>query len=58
MRASKSASRRLEVPAAKCDRGKLTPEEWAKYQLFVEVGDLVALLQAKARRVLAEPAAA
>ena len=54
MRADASASRRLEQLAAKCDRGTLTPEERAEYHLFVEVGDLVALLQAKARRYLAE----
>jgi hypothetical protein len=38
--------------------GALTPEERAEYQLFVEVGDLVALLQTKARRYLAEHPAA
>ena len=58
LRADKRAKRRLEQLAAKCDRGTLTPEERAEYQLFVEVGDLVALLQAKARRYLAEHSAA
>jgi hypothetical protein len=53
LRADKSATRRLSALAAKCDRGTLTAEERAEYQLFVEVGDLVALLQAKARRYLA-----
>ena len=48
------ARRRIEKLAAKCDAGALTPEERAEYELFVEVGDLVALLQAKARRYLAE----
>ena len=32
----------------------LSPDERAEYQLFVEIGDLVALLQAKARGFLAE----
>ena len=58
LRADKSARRRIEQLAAKCDRGTLTPEERAEYQLFVEVGDLVAVLQAKARRYLAEHSAA
>ena len=58
LRADKRAKRRLEQLAAKCDRGTLTPEERAESQLFVEVGDLVALLQAKARRYLAEHSAA
>ena len=54
LRAGASARRRLEHLAAKGEAGRLTPEERAEYQLFVEVGDLVALLQAKARRHLAE----
>jgi hypothetical protein len=58
LRANASANRRLEALATKCDRGTLTPEERVEYQLFVEVGDLVALLQAKARRYLAENSAA
>lgn len=58
LRPDAPASRRLEALATKCDRGTLTPEERAEYHLFVEVGDLVALLQAKARRYLAEHSAA
>lgn len=54
LRADKAAARRLEALAAKCDRGTLTAEERAEYRLFVEVGDLVALLQAKARRYLTD----
>ena len=57
LRADAPASRRLEELAAKCNQGTLTPEERAEYQLFVEVGDLVALLQAKAHRYLAEHSA-
>ena len=57
VRPKASANRRLATLAAKCDRGTLTPEERAEYQLFVEVGDLVALLQAKDRRHLAERSA-
>ena len=54
LRADSAARRRIETLAAKCDAGRLTPEERAEYQVFVEVGDLVALLQAKARRYLSE----
>ncbi len=57
LRADASASRRLVKLAAKCNEGTLTPEERAEYHLFVEVGDLVALLQAKAHRYLAEHSA-
>ncbi len=53
LQADKATRRRVEELAAKCDSGSLTPEERAEYHLFVEVGDLVALLQAKARRYLA-----
>lgn len=58
LKADESARRRMEELAAKSDTGALTPEERAEYQLYVEVGDLVALLQAKARRYLAEQPAA
>jgi hypothetical protein len=56
LRADERARRRIKRLAAKCDRGTLTPEERAEYQVFVEVGDLVALLQSKARRFLAKHA--
>ena len=58
LRADRAARRRIEILAAKCDAGILTPEERATYRLFVEVGDLVAILQVKARRYLAEHPAA
>ena len=54
LHASAAARRRIAKLAVKCDAGTLTPDDRAEYQLFVEVGDLVALLQAKARRYLAE----
>ena len=54
LRADAAARQRIEELAAKSDADTLTPEERAEYQLFVEVGDLVALLQAKARRYLSE----
>lgn len=54
LHADESARRRIEDLAARSDTGALTPEERAEYQLFVEVGDLVALLQAKARRYLTQ----
>ncbi len=44
---------RLTELAQRCDQDQLTPEERAEYQLYVEVGDLVALLQARARQFLA-----
>jgi hypothetical protein len=54
LHADEPARLRVEELAAKCDAGTLTPEERAEYRLFVDVGDLVALLQAKARRYQSE----
>ena len=54
LRADATAEGRIKDLADKCDQGRLTPVEQAEYQFFVEVGDMVALLQAKARRYLAE----
>lgn len=48
-----AANRRLHALASKSEAGTLTPEERAQYELFVEVGDIVAVLQAKARVYLA-----
>ncbi len=54
LRPDAAARRRIGKLAAKCDTRTLTPEERAEYQLFVEVGNLVAILQAKARRCLSK----
>jgi hypothetical protein len=54
LKAEEMALRRISELASRCGAGTLTPEEQAEYQLFVEVGDLVALLQAKARRFLSQ----
>ena len=54
VRASDAARQRITELAGRCNRGTLTPEENAQYQLFVEVGDVVALLQTRARLYLSE----
>ncbi|HWD20964.1 MAG TPA: hypothetical protein VHB20_16985 [Verrucomicrobiae bacterium] len=53
IRVDEKARRRIKRLAAKCDQGTLTPEESAEYHIFIEVGDIVALLQAQARRFMA-----
>lgn len=58
LRADKTSRRRIAQLAARSDSGALTPEERAEYRLLVEVGDQIALLQAKARRFLARRRAA
>ena len=58
LRADRTSRRRIASLAAKCNAGELTPEERAEYGLLVEVGDQIALLQAKARRYLSRQKAA
>ncbi len=43
----------IEQLAAKANEGDLTPEEEAKYQGYVQANKFVAILQAKARKLLA-----
>jgi hypothetical protein len=49
---------RIEELADKCTEGRLTPEERDEYEAMIRVGNFVAILQAKARRLLAEGHAA
>lgn len=48
--------RRIEELGRKADEGTLTPEEDAEYREYIDEGDVIALLQAKARRLLARTA--
>jgi hypothetical protein len=41
--------------AGKCNEGQLTPAERAEYEAYVRVLDFIAILQSKARRLLARP---
>ena len=45
---------RVDELARKCNEGDLTPSERSEYERYVTVGNLVAILQAKARLVLAK----
>ena len=53
-RADAQTQSRVDELARKCNEGVLTPAEKAEYAAFVEDADLIALLQAKARAVLAD----
>ena len=44
--------RRIEELGKKADEGTLTAEEDAEYREYVDEGDVIALLQAKARGLL------
>lgn len=45
--------RRIEELAEKANEGELTDEERAEYEGYVEANSFIAVLQAKARRLLA-----
>lgn len=45
---------RVEELARKCNEGRLTPDERAEYEAYVQASTLIGILQAKARRVLAQ----
>jgi len=45
---------RLEVLGEKCNEGELTPNERTEYETYVQVGDLFAILKAKAKKALAQ----
>ena len=44
----------LDDLAHKANEGVLTEKERAEYEALVEVGDIIAILQAKARKMLSE----
>ena len=52
LRAAPRTQERLDELADKNTEGKLTPDEEAEYEAYVEALDLIAVLQAKARKVL------
>ena len=54
LRADPEAQRRMDELAERCNEGLLTDEERAEYSALVQVGSLIAVLQAKARHILAE----
>jgi hypothetical protein len=58
LRADREMQGRIEELADKCTEGRLTSEERDEYEALIRVGNFVAILQAKARRLLAEGHAA
>jgi hypothetical protein len=53
LKADRKAKARVAALARKCNDGDLTPQERDEYELYVMAGEFVAILQAKARLVLA-----
>ncbi|NLY02005.1 MAG: hypothetical protein GXY83_38470 [Rhodopirellula sp.] len=50
--ADEELQQRIEELACKANEGTLTPEERSEYEAYVDAGDIVATLQAVARKVL------
>ena len=53
LRADPELQAKMEHLARRCTEGELTPEEKAEYEAFVSANNVIAILQAKARAVLA-----
>ncbi|MBI2929108.1 MAG: hypothetical protein HYY24_25875 [Verrucomicrobia bacterium] len=58
LRADENLQARVAELAEKCNEGQLTPDERSEYETYVQASTLVGILQAKARRFLAQAAAA
>ena len=52
IKADAETQTRVDELARKCNEGELTPRERAEYERYVTVGNLIAILQAKARLLL------
>ena len=55
LRADPLTQARIDALAAKCNEGELTEAEQREYGAYVEALDLIGLIQAKARTILAGP---
>jgi len=53
LRADLSTQTRIDELAVKCNEGELTEAEQREYGAYVEALDLIGILQAKARAILA-----
>jgi hypothetical protein len=54
LRADRKLQKRIDTLADKCTEGQLTPEEREEYETYVRVSRFIAILQAKARKLLAQ----
>jgi hypothetical protein len=52
LRADPQLQARMDELAEKCNEGQLTPDERDEYQTNIQFGNLIAILQAKARNFL------
>ncbi len=54
LRVSRRTQARVGKLAEKCNEGRLTPDERAEYEAYVQASTLIGILQAQARRVLSQ----
>jgi len=54
LKADATVQARVAQLARKCNEGELTPEEMAEYDRYIAFADFIAILQAKARLLLAK----
>ena len=54
LKADAKVQARVAILARKCNEGELTPKELAEYDRYIAFADFVAILQAKARLLLAK----
>ena len=52
-RPDEALRKRIEELGRKANEGTLSPDEDAEYREYIDEGDVIALLQAKARKLLA-----
>lgn len=58
LQADPEVQERIELLASRNSEGALTDEEREEYELYVQTLDVIAVLQAKARKLLADDRAA
>lgn len=52
LRADPKLQERMDELAEKCNEGKMTPDEREEYETNIRFGNFIAIMQAKARRLL------
>jgi hypothetical protein len=54
LRADPELQARVDLLAEKCEEGQLSPDEREEYETYVRASRFIGILQAKARRLLAQ----
>jgi len=55
LKASAALQQRMEELAERCGEGLATGDELAEYDAMIQVGNLIAILQADSRKLLSRP---